>query len=99
MLLPQRLVALPWRWPVLLPTVSACGGLCEPGAGILVAEGLAQILHGLPGLALDVRGNSDLDGRQPAAGGLLGRQSLAAHAQTAARGGARGAPHPPRAPS
>src|SRR5690625_7053324 len=85
MLLPQRLVALPWRWPVLLPTVSACGGLCEPGAGILVAEGLAQILHGLPGLALDVRGNSDLDGHQQVAGGLLGRQSLAAHAQSAAR--------------
>src|SRR5690625_6834687 len=64
MLLPQRLVALSWRWSVLLPTVSARGGLREPGAGILIAQRLAQILHGLLGLALDVRGNGDLDGHQ-----------------------------------
>src|SRR5690625_5743638 len=81
MLLPQRLVALSWRWSVLLPTVSARGGLREPGAGILIAQRLAQILHGLLGLALDVRGNGDLDGHQQVPGGLLGGQALAAHTQ------------------
>src|SRR5690625_7806540 len=98
MLLPQRLVALSWRWSVLLPTVSARGGLREPGAGILIAQRRAQILHGLFGLALDVRGNGDLDGHQPVLGGLLGGQSLAAYTHVSPRWGFGRDPQAPRTP-